>query len=97
MTASTRHGSRKRSPANDKPPMAPTHGRRMRLKSDSESGLVIIFPKDNYEDALSESLFLEGEPSGKDEAEVADDWPARDSEEEDVTAEPDEVSRRGGQ
>lgn len=94
MTTSTRNGSRKRNPATTKPPGPVGHPRRARPKPERES--VMVLPEDSYEDALPGSLFLEGEPVEEDEAEAAaDDWPARDSEEEDVIAEPAEVSRRG--
>ncbi len=95
MTTSTGYGSRKRRPAKSKHPKTPTHAQRMRPKADSE--LVMIRPENDYDDALPGSLFFEGEPLAGDEAQAAaDDWPARDSEEEDVIAEPAEVSRRGG-
>ncbi len=95
MTTSTGHGGRKRRPANSKPPKLPMHARRMRPTQDSPS--VMIRPEVDYEDALPGSLFLEGEPVEEDEAEAAaDDWPARDCEEDDAIAEPAEVSRRGG-
>ena len=95
MTTSTGHGSRKRRPAKSKPAKMQTHARPTRPKPEREAAMAL--PDDSYEDALPGSLFFEGEPLAGDEAEAAaDDWPARDSEEGDVIAEPAEASRRGG-
>ena len=91
MTTSTRHADRKPSLSGRNPPGASRKTSHPRRKARETT----IVPVDNYDDVLPGSLFLEdGGPSGAEGVEgPVDDWPAVESADENVIAEPAEHRR----